>query len=368
MHADTVTFANTNYGYFLKPSATQIPDFYERSMAAALAEAIKGSAKFHLNKLMHLAVSSYATKKKTYLANAGRIPYFVGLDDQGILRGGNPHWGYLQNFCDASLSDEQNHKRLCGELARLPSNVAFAFKLRPDLQDAKIVHSAFVKSGFTNIAHKTFLYNGIGDAEDPIKKIKSDARTKVNQARRDLEIVNTMTVDEYCTFYRENIEEDNRVPHFFLNIDHDVFKQGVAQGKNIEIIAVRRKTGEDGKVHPIEAAFLCAWDSDNYYKLVRISFRLNAAQNGGIEPHKHAVKMLVVEAMKRASERGMLLDVDGATNGGATIYRRFGVFEEVLRDEFKRKTASTFLVKFIKPEWMGKLGRMAAMSSVLFFA
>jgi hypothetical protein len=72
----------------------------------------------------------------------------------------------------------------------------------------------------------------------------------------------------------------------------------------------------------------------------------------------------------------MVLYVDGATAGGGTLYSRSGVFREVLREEYKRKTAQTFICKFCNPmklEHIAKemrlyLGRLAAIMVLALFS
>ena len=321
-------------------------DFYQRGKMDALIDASIGALKFQLNKIAHGGSATNVSAKTPFLANIDALQFYVGRDEDGVLRGGCPHWAYLQNLCDPRLSDQEKFKKLCKNLADLPGNVAFAFKASPDLKDSNIVRAAFGKAGFANIQRKTYLFRGNAVDGDPIAKLKSDARNKVNKARRDLETC-SMSVDEFFAFYSENlVNYDGKKSHFYLNIDHDMMKKGY---NNLEIIAVRRKTEEGKEISPIEAAILCGWDADGYYKLMRITYRRDAAMNNGIEPHQHAIKMLVVEAMARATQMNMVLDVDGATPGGGTVYQRFGVFEEVLHDEFKRKTAQTFICKFCNP-------------------
>ncbi len=350
-----------------------VPDFYERTAIAALYEAVLGSIKFHWNKLSHRAAVYNVGETTTFISNIDKLDYFVGRDDQGILRGGNLHWDYLQNVCNPFVSNDQKYKKLCRILAQLPGNVSFAFKVSPDLQDGDVVRAAFKRAGFSNIRNKTFLYFGDASEGDPIKKIKSDSRTKVNSARRDMELT-TMSLDAFFKFYNDNLIADNKEPHFFLNIDEVTIKKGA---KNVEVTAARRKgLREDGTPYPIEAAICCGIGKDGYYKLMRITY---SGEGTGViphAPHKHALKMLVVETMRRSAELNMVLDVDGATVGGGTLYSRFGVFREVLRDEYKRKTAQTFICKFCNPlklERIAKemrlyLGRLAAIMVLALFS
>jgi hypothetical protein len=348
-------------GFDAQNQPSNVLDFYQRNKIAAMLDAFIGSGKFHWNKLVHRAHTHNIGKTLPFLAKIDALHYHVGRDELGVLRGGNPHWLYLQNLCDPSLNDKDKFKKLCRTLAQLPGNVAFAFKASPDIKDAEIVRAAFKKAGFTNIPRKTYLYNGVGLDTDPVKQLKSDARTKVNSARRDLEFA-AMSVDEFFAFYNRNLEVSGKKSHFFLGIDHDMIKKS----DQIDIIAVRRKSA-DGKTYPIEAAITCGWGEDGYYKLMRITYLHENTPGLDFAPHKHAIKMLVVEAMTRATNKGMILDVDGATPGGGTVYSRFGVFTEILHDEYKRKTAHTFLCKYISPTMSEALGRFLSFTSTGLF-
>lgn len=310
-----------------------------------LIDATGGAARFHWNKLVHRAGTHNIGQTLPFMTNIDTLHYYVGRDEKGILRGGNLPWLYLRDLIPYGFaSREEKFKSLCRALAQLPGNVAFAFAASPDLHDADIVRAAFRTAGFSHIARKTYTYRGANDGADPISKIKSDARTKVNSARRDLEFVD-MSLEEFFAYYRANLEADGKNSHFHLNIDLELIGRAMAEGQ-IEIMAVRKKASDDQPgPHPVDAAIVCSRGEDGYYKLMRISYR--HYNSGPIAPHKHALKMLVVEAMKRSAALGMVLDVDGATPGGETLYSRFGVFETVIRDEFKRKTAQTLIRKFM---------------------
>ncbi len=372
MTATVAATSNINLGNFVSgANRERAAEFYEKKKIVALCEAVAGAAKFHTNKIMHMATTHDVTATRPFLSNIEDLKYFVGRDEQGVLRGGNLHWEYLFNLCDSRDTDAVKFKKLCRELACLPSNVAFEFKAAPDMRDGDIVRAAFLRAGFSNIYNKTYLYFGNVEDGDPIKKIKSDSRTKVNSARRDMELT-TMSLNEFFAFYNRNLIADKKEAHFFLQIDEEV----IAKSTKVEILAARRKgLMEDGNPYPIESAMCCGYGDDGYYKLMRITY---ASEGTGViphAPHKHALKFLVVEAMRRSAELGMILDVDGATVGGGTLYTRFGVFEEVMRDQYKRKTAQTFICKFCNPlklERIAKemrlcLGRLAAFTVLALF-
>lgn len=325
-------------------NAAAIVKVRKRKILSLLINSSMGEMRFRWNQTLH------APHTKRYIETTSRIiqgaifPYYLGTDENGIARGGNLYWHYPHDVCEG-INDLQKLKILRSRLAQLPPNVTFSFKTSPDIKDSSIVRTAFRESGFMLQSRTTFVYDG-STAQDLVATLKPDARTKVNAARRDLEIV-PMDVDHFFNFYRETITATGHKNHFFLNIDHDIIRQGCEfQPSPIEIFAVRRKgTGENGGTHPIEAAMACGHGSDGYYKLMRIAYiRENAS--AAFKPHKHAVKLLVLEAMRRSNERGLKLDSDGATVGAGTVYSRFGVFRAVEQDEFVRKAPQALLRKF----------------------
>lgn len=341
----TLSHDNLNSFPFHVPAPAKL-DFYQRGKIDLMIDASLCAIKFKWNKMVNGGALHSVSTDKPFIANSDMLYYYVGRDEDGVLRGGCPQWSYFENIYDPQMTDEQKFKKWCKILADLPGNVSFGFKASPHMKDTHVVRAAFGKAGFTNVQRRTFLFQGNLADGDPISKLKSDARTKVNSARRDLESC-SMSVDEFFAFYKENLVNYNGCKGAFsLTIDREMMKLGY---DNLEIIAVRRKPVEGQAAGPIEAAIMCGWDTDGFFKLMRVTYRNDAASNNGIAPHKHAIKMLVVEAMKRATEKGLILDVDGATGGGGTVYQRFGVFEEVVHDEYKRKTAQTFICKFCNP-------------------
>jgi len=242
----------------------------------------------------------------------------------------------MQGLCDHIITPDDKRAYLKQVLAKIPSNTSFIFKADPNIRDRNIVCEAFNQAGFANNPRTTLLYKGT-PGEDPITSLKSNMIPKVRVARRDLELT-SMDTDTFFAHYRENLQ--GKTSYFALNVDQVLLKQAVtAATPQAEIIAVRRKGDDAGTPKPVEAALLCSTGSDGYLRFIRISFR-RAAEGKDNEPppHPHALKMVVVEAMKRANERNLIVDVDGFTPGGNTLYSRFGGFEPVVHDHFERRT------------------------------
>ncbi|PZQ45099.1 MAG: hypothetical protein DI551_08465 [Micavibrio aeruginosavorus] len=308
-----------------------------------------GSTKFRWNKIVHRTGTMNIPCTAPYVTSTDHLDYFVGMDEKGYLHGGNLHWAYLQNICIDELSQENKYKTLCRTLARLPANVAFSFKASPHMKDIEVARAAFHAAGFLNIPRRTYLFKGDAADGDQIAKLKPDARTKVNSAKRDLEIT-TMNAEAFFTFYKENLKLAGQKSYFCLDIDQALIAQGLRTNPpQIDIIAVRRKNTDQSKApHPIEAAMVCSRGCDGFYKLMRITYMRQQRADMEHAPHKHAIKLLVVEAMKRSAQMNLILDVDGMTPGGETVYSRFGVFEPAVHDEYIRRTARTLLPKLCK--------------------
>lgn len=292
-----------------------------------------GEARFRTNQIRHM-ISTRTITDKPYTQSIDRLNYFAGRSEHAGLRGGEIPWEYMQGLCDDHISRKDKHRHLMRTLAQLPSNVSFVFKADPQLRDASIVRDAFHKAGFKNEPRATLIFKG-EPGKDPIDRLKSDSRTKVRSARRDLEFTD-MDTDSFFDYYQQHL--GGKKSHFYLNIDRALMKDAItAENPKAEIIAVRRKAGKDTEAGPVDAAMICSTGSDGYCRVMRISFR-HAAEGDIIPPHKQALKMLIVEAMKRASDKGLPLDVDGFTAGGNTLYSRFGCFEEVSHDRYIRRT------------------------------
>lgn len=318
-------------------------------MPSFVIEALVGSALFSLNKIKYGEVFNIERNIHLKIQQAENISFYTAIDENGILRGGELPWSYLHDLIPESITEEKDKiDYLCRVLSKLPSNVAFSFAARPDLKDAEIVKKAFFKSGFVYNEKKTLLFKGSAYDGDLVKRFKSDVRSKINAGIRDLEVV-AMSVDEFFKFYKNNLATAKKESYFNLDIDQKLIAEAVKlQVPCAHILAVRQKAkGPNGEDAPVDAAIICAGGPDGYLKLLRITYR-HEVEGVSPLPHKHATKYLVYEAMKLAIEKGLTLDTDGFTPGGDILYSRFGVFEASARDEFKRKTAQTFLKKLVK--------------------
>ncbi len=310
-------------------------DYFGKRFVVMIANSLIGEAKFRANRLANWVGAETIRADQPEQHKIGKLDFFAGRDESGLLRGGDLPWQYMQGLCDAQLTKDEKFNALTRTLAQLPGNISFVFKADPHLRDKDVVRAAFARAGFVNEGRTTLLYKAEA-GQDPLDSLKSDARTKIRKGRRELEFTD-MDVDSFFDHYREHLGE--RQSHFFLNIDREMLKKAVAgENPQAEVIALRRKPDESGKEQPIEAAAIVSTGADGYCKLLRLSFRRAVENEDAPPPHQQALKVLVVEAMQRAANRGLPLDVDGFTPGGNTLYSRFGVFEAVHHDQYKRTT------------------------------
>lgn len=317
-------------------------DYKGKRFVDMIAKALVSEAKFRTNKVAHWVQAQKVTSSKPEISNIEKLDFFIGRDESGQLRGGDLPWQYMQGVCDGQVSSKEKRKQFGHTLAQLPSHVSYVFKADPNIRDQSIVRDAFARAGFINEKRTTLIYRA-EPGTDPLDAMKSDARTKIRKGRRELEFT-SMGIDAFFDHYRANLGE--KPSHFFLNIDQALLRQAVnPEHAQAEIIAVRRKADGTDKPQPVEAAAIISNGADGYCKLLRLTFRRMAEADDAPPPHQQALKVLIVEAMQRATERGLPLDVDGFTPGGNTLYSRFGGFQPMVHDQFTRLTPGAAILR-----------------------
>lgn len=311
----------------------------------ALFAATSSSAKFHWNQVAYSGAPTGANHDAPIREES--LAYYNGVDENGLAQGGNPHWMYFttpflataETIGPQKYTDAQKYHGLRAALSRLPSGPAFKFHAAPLMDDGDVIRSAFQDSGFKRVNRSTFLYKPeTTDFDELVRNFKSDTRSKVKKARRELDVT-TMPIDDFFRFYEDNLDKRGEVFRWFaLNLDHKVLKQEInSPDPKIGIVAARRKsTPDDPGPHPIDAAILYTRGEDGYHKLLRVSWRMGKEDDGLPKPHQQAIKLLVTEVMLRAAKEGATIDTDGFTPGGETVYTRFGVFEQQNQDIYTR--------------------------------
>lgn len=118
-----------------------------------------GAMKFTWNKIQHGVGTHNISSTPTLLNNVAGLNYFTGIDENGICRGGNLPWLYINDiYASKTLNEVEKYRTLRNTLAYLPGNVSFRFIMAPDMQKLDTVKSAFTDLGFMHIVQKTFIY------------------------------------------------------------------------------------------------------------------------------------------------------------------------------------------------------------------
>lgn len=299
----------------------------------------RSTRKFYGNKLTAPFVAAVLPSAAV---RADALAHYAGPDENGLIQGGNPHWQYFSApFTDSGAMDAEKYRGLRAALSSLPAGPAFKFHSDPMLGDQAVIRRAFADAGFKAVNRPTFLYKPQTESFDElVKNFSSDTRAKVRKAQRDLEIT-TMSVDDFFDFYEENLQNKGEEHRWFpLNLDRKVLKEAILRpDPDIEIVAARRKSTPDNPgPHPIDAAILCSRGSDGYFRFLRVTYRTQKDNDNLPAPHQQAIKLIVTEIMLHAAKKGAMVDTDGFTDGGKTLYTRFGqgVFELYNQDIFTR--------------------------------
>jgi hypothetical protein len=317
--------------------------------------AAKENARFYLNKAVHFRPSGWAgTPASGFFCEArvtaqgcsGLLPYFVIRDENGIRRGSQPSWIYLQNV--AACADDKMKAAIFRQLlAQLPSDVSFHFVFGPYVQDEALVRSAFQSVGFTLWDVETFVYTPPPQWDDLIGTLTGKSiRGTLRRARRDLETVE-MSTSEFFRFQEKNLAGKDSYRN--TNADRAMLEEGLLRNK-AKIIAVRRRASpENPGPFPPAAAMACLWDAtDGYYKLWRLTHRRRENTDAPAALHPDATKLLVLTAMEEAAKRQLLLETDGSTPGLAKLYATFGpgILRRTWRLECTRDTFWSLMAKY----------------------
>lgn len=343
------TYAETDTETVVTPQSRPRPSIKGMYFLTLIAQAIQSEIKSRTHKIANRVSAVHVAAHQPEISKIGSLDIYVTRDSHNLRRGGSLPWQYTQGLCDDQITQKQKREHLGQMLAHLPSNTSYIFYGAPDLRDREVIRDAFARAGFSVTRRSTLLHHGTKGV-DPVDAMNPSMRTKIHKARRELELTD-IGVDSFFDNFDRNL--NGKISYTSSKVDSDMMNIAQEpQNKHIEVIAVRRKLKEnasdDATATPVEAAAIMTTGADGYCRLIRITFR-RAAENDQSEnantpaPHPHAFKMVLAEAMKRATERGLPLDVDGYTSGGGTLYARTGVFKESSYDFYTRLTPAAAL-------------------------
>ena len=191
------------------------------------------------------------------------------------------------------------------ELIRmLPPTVTFRQKLHREIEDTL----AFQAEGFTTSVIFTHEI-APGVVDDHWKNLRDKTRNVIRQAQNRLTVMPMEDVDEFLHFYQGNLTARGRQNR----IEPAVSRALIAASQRRGCGRVLAAHGPRGK---LEAAIFTAWGNGAAHYLM--SSRAPDSSNG-------AVSLLLWEAVKAASNRGMVFDFSGVAHEGAILfYAGFG--------------------------------------------
>lgn len=310
---------------------------------------LREQLRFALNKLIHSALSHilYGTAPVIREIGAdgilreiqivrrgtvvGALEYFAAKDERGTWRGGHAPCSYLHRvITDNSASDRQKLRITRQLIAQLPGNVLFGLTAGPHAEDIEILKRAFQGAGFRTWQQTTFVYSPPNDSGDLIASMKgARLRTALRAARRDLDVIE-ISPTQFIRYFVDNLQRAGKRNYCSPSLDHALLSDAVnRQPPQARIVAARRKGVEENTLESrLESAIALTWGGDGLVKLFRVTY----------DPcgHPHGTKLLILEGAETAACQGMHLDTDAATEGGKTLYQRFGSFRAHTRHEFVR--------------------------------
>ena len=164
---------------------------------------------------------------------------------------------------------------------------------------------AFQEHGFHVSAQYTFEVDCRRDLDDLWNGLHTKTRQHIRRAEEKFSVCSIEEPREFTDFYMRNLRKRGVASDFGFETFPDVFAQTRARDQG-EILCAR---WPDGK--PTAMTYL-VWGHGKMYYL--LSTRANDAGDNG------SVNLLIWSAIKRARERGLLLDLDGVSTAGTARF------------------------------------------------
>jgi hypothetical protein len=188
------------------------------------------------------------------------------------------------------------------------------FTISEHTPDADLIRQAFKNAGFECFEQLNYSQ----PADDAINRLGTKLREHIKQARSKLDVI-SVDPDRFISFYRANLKAvGNKKSYFPLEVAKELITIGInREPPQARIFAASRRPERSSEQPFIDAAICVTWDSERCYYWLSTRCK---------ESHPDAIKLLIVTAMKHASERGLIFDADGVNTLGAqrlfkTIFR-----------------------------------------------
>jgi hypothetical protein len=279
----------------------------------------------------------------------GRLVYIVQYGFLGIPLGSGPHLSRVSGpILGNNLRDEEK-AIIINELIRKLPNISFTFTIAEDAPDAHLIRQAFKSAGFACFEQLNYSQ----PPEDVINRLGKKVREHIKQAHSKLDIIN-IDSNQFINFYLANLEiYDKKKCYFPLKVAEKIINISVRRDPaQARIIAASRKIPNgSAEQSVIDAAICIVWDDERCY------YWLSTRRK---ESHPDAIKLLIVAAMKHASNLGLIFDADGVNTPGArrlfkTIFR---MTTEEKRYIFTRTSTWSRLYEYCRYFGVPKLNKL----------
>lgn len=303
----------------------------------------------------------------------GRLPFMMKRNRFGLVWGGTPDWTHLGGpVISSALSANEKQQVLQELLANLP-DISFDFEFDRQSPDSQLIRQAFLDAGFSHSLHNNYcqypheLGIFVENAVDELGLQKSQASEKkaaadnadsgageqqassrnLSEQRRKIRKANDeslepidMDANAFVDFYLSNLAAEGKICHGPIEVVRHLTQKGRERGQ-IKIFAVRQKAQNSDAPFgwTPDAAIACAIDRARLY-LWMMTDRPFAPDSPFPKPHREAIKVAIVRAMKYARDNDLIFDVDGVGLGDTeTLYRdRLRIRNLEYRDGFRRRT------------------------------
>ncbi len=184
-------------------------------------------------------------------------------------------------------------------IQQLPKASLYRYKCHHEVKDT----IAFQQENF--ITNVQFTHEIAPLPHDVLwKNMRSEKRKKIRQAQQQLTVSFIEDVKEFWRFYDNNLKKKK-----IKNVCDETLCT-----KLIEVCLVRKRGriyAARDKNNDVVAAIFCIWDAHTSFYFM--SSRTVIAHNG-------AISLLAWEAMKDASSRGQVFDLDGLNHSSAVLF------------------------------------------------
>lgn len=134
--------------------------------------------------------------------------------------------------------------------------------------------------------------------------MRDKTRNAVRAAAKHLRLVEDLNADEFCDFYNDNVTREGLTLSYDRATLLNVCDESVTRRRG-RILAARHHDGR------LAAAIVYIWDARASYYL--LTTRTREAGNG-------AVSLLIWEAIKDSTKRGLIFDFDGVATFGSRLF------------------------------------------------